>query len=160
MSIWRSIVSPEFTNRCGVFAGMTTMPPAFTSTVLSPTVIVAHPSRVNATSTYGCVCNGGPLAGFCVDDVGRYWRALFLAVEFVRHSLKRQLLEFDKAHWMILRAMIVDVCEKNLQLSRGAGSQIINGRGFFSRVGPGGGRSSVGSNLGSRASVGGLSAAV
>jgi hypothetical protein len=29
MSIWRSIVSPELTKRCGVSAGMTTIPPAF-----------------------------------------------------------------------------------------------------------------------------------
>src|ERR1035438_346316 len=48
ISIWRKIVSPEFTNRCGVSAGMTTMPPAFTSRCSSPTVMVAQPSRVNA----------------------------------------------------------------------------------------------------------------
>ena len=50
----------------GVFAGMTTMPPAFTSFVSSPTVMAARPSSVNATSTYGCVCNGGLCPGFAL----------------------------------------------------------------------------------------------
>jgi hypothetical protein len=63
MSIWRGIVSPELTKRCGVSAGMTTIPPAFTSRCSSPTVMVAQLSSVNATSTHGCLCKGGPCPG-------------------------------------------------------------------------------------------------
>src|SRR5437763_16694197 len=50
MSIWRRAASPVFTKRCGVFAGMTTMPPAVTSRCSGPMVMVAQPSIVNATS--------------------------------------------------------------------------------------------------------------
>jgi hypothetical protein len=39
-----------------------------------------------------------PLFRFGVDYVGREWRALRFANEFMRHSHKRQLLEIDEAH--------------------------------------------------------------
>src|ERR1700736_2355306 len=66
ISIWRKSVLPKLTKRCGVFAGMTTMPPPCTSRFSSPTVMVAVPSIVNATSTYGCLCSGGPCPGLAL----------------------------------------------------------------------------------------------
>jgi len=38
------------------------------------------------------------LPRFRGNDVGREWRALLFAGEFIRHSDKRQLLEIQKAH--------------------------------------------------------------
>src|SRR2546423_976490 len=65
-SIWRRTVSPELKKRCGVPGGITAILPAVTSRVSLPTVMVAQPSIVNATSTYGCVCNGGPCPGLAL----------------------------------------------------------------------------------------------
>src|SRR5437588_11578040 len=59
MSIWRRAVSPVFTKRCGVFAGMTTITPAATSRCSAATVIMAEPSIVNAPATWGSVGKGG-----------------------------------------------------------------------------------------------------
>ncbi len=39
-----------------------------------------------------------PVAGLCIDDVSRDRRALFVAVKFIRHSYKRQLLKIGEAH--------------------------------------------------------------
>jgi len=38
------------------------------------------------------------LAGLRADNVGRKWRALLFAHEFIRHSNKRQPIQIQKAH--------------------------------------------------------------
>src|SRR5260370_35835814 len=70
----------EFRNWCGAFAGIFTVWPARTTTIVPGTVASSSPSRTVNVSSKLCRCGGGPPPGGTCISIRQNWPAVSLPV--------------------------------------------------------------------------------